>query len=205
VLVATALAGGLRRAPARRFDGSRIGRGAATGRVLSSRDRFAWSRSRRAVVKTRLVRLGGKGLAAAWAHLRYIQRDGVAREGEGGGLYGRDTDLADGKAFLGQAEGDRHQFRFILSAEDGDQYPDLRPLTRRFMAQLEGDLGTRLDWVAADHLDTGHPHSHVMLRGVDDAIERGAWRGTVRGRHMIRMVPIGRPSRSRPKPCSPRR
>ena len=169
VLVATALAGGLRRLSGRRFDGSRIGRGAAAGRVLGARDRFAGSRGRRAIVKTRLVRLGGKGLGAARAHLRYIQRDGVTREGTAGTLYGRGTDVADGKAFLERAGEDRHQFRFILSAEDGDQIADLRPLTRRFMSQMEADLGTRLDWVAADHLDTGHPHTHVMLRGADDA------------------------------------
>ncbi|HTU12123.1 MAG TPA: relaxase/mobilization nuclease RlxS [Allosphingosinicella sp.] len=169
IIVATARAGGLRRWPARHFDGSRIGRGAAMGRVLASRDRFSGLRSRRTVVKARLVRLGGKGMGAARAHLRYIQRDGVSRDGEGGVLYGRDEDLAEGKAFLERCDGDRHQFRFILSAEDGDQYADLRPLVRRFMGQLEADLGTRLDWVAADHLDTGHPHSHVMLRGMDEA------------------------------------
>ncbi|MBD2843500.1 DUF3363 domain-containing protein [Erythrobacter rubeus] len=36
------------------------------------------------------------------------------------------------------------------------------------MAQMEEDLGTKLDWVAVDHFNTGHPHSHIMLRGVDD-------------------------------------
>ena len=36
------------------------------------------------------------------------------------------------------------------------------------MTQMEDDLGTKLDWVAADHRDTGHPHSHIMLRGKDD-------------------------------------
>lgn len=169
VLAASMVAGGLRRAKAGRFDGSRIGRGAAMGRVLGASERLSGARSRRAIVKTRLVRLGGKGLGAARAHLRYIQRDGVTREGAPGALYGRDADVADGKAFLERAGGDRHQFRFILSAEDGDQVADLRPLTRRFMDQMEADLGTRLDWVAADHLDTGHPHTHVMLRGVDDA------------------------------------
>jgi hypothetical protein len=64
-----------------RFDGSRIGRGASMGRLLSSRDRFGGMRARRAVVKTRLVRIGTKGMPAARAHLRYIQRDGVTREG----------------------------------------------------------------------------------------------------------------------------
>lgn len=45
----------------RRFDGSRIGRGASMGRLLSSRDRLGAFRARRAVVKTRLVRIGSKG------------------------------------------------------------------------------------------------------------------------------------------------
>jgi type IV secretory pathway VirD2 relaxase len=168
VLAATALAGGMRRAGGRRFGGSRIGRGAAMARLLGSRDRYAGLRRRRAIIKTRLVRLGGKGLTAARAHLRYIQRDGVQRDGAPGQLYVRDRDPPDGKAFLARADGDRHQFRFIVSAEDGAEYDDLKPLTRRFMAQMEADLGTRLDWVAVDHLDTGHPHTHIMLRGKDD-------------------------------------
>jgi type IV secretory pathway VirD2 relaxase len=33
------------------------------------------------------------------------------------------------------------------------------------MRQMEEDLGTRLDWVAVDHFNTGHPHSHVVVRG----------------------------------------
>lgn len=152
----------------RRFDGSRIGRGASMGRLLSSRDRFGGMRARRAVVKTRLVRIGSKGMPGARAHLRYIQRDGVTREGAPGELYSADHDTADGKVFLQRGDGDRHQFRFIVSAEDGSEYPDLKPFTRRLMAQMEADLGTKLDWVAVDHFNTAHPHTHIMLRGVDD-------------------------------------
>ena len=152
----------------RRFDGSRIGRGASVGRVLHGGDRHAAVRARRVVVKTRLVRLGAKGLSGARAHLRYIQRDGVGVDGTPGGLYSAVDDAADGKAFVERGVGDRHQFRFIVSAEDGDQYPDLKPFVRRLMAQMEEDLGTRLDWVAADHRDTGNPHTHIMLRGKDD-------------------------------------
>ena len=119
-------------------------------------------------LRTRLVRLGGRALAAAKAHLRYIQRDGVTRDGEPGRLYSAAQDDADGKGFLERCGGDRHHFRLIVSAEDGAEYEDLRPLVRRFMARMEEDLGTRLDWVAADHLDTLHPHSHVILRGKDE-------------------------------------
>src|SRR3546814_9468159 len=76
----------------RRFDGSRIGHGASMGRLLSSRDRFGGLRARRAVVKTRLVRIGTKGMPAVRAHLRYIPRDGVPREGTPGELYSADRD-----------------------------------------------------------------------------------------------------------------
>ncbi|KKC23867.1 relaxase/mobilization nuclease RlxS [Sphingomonas sp. SRS2] len=163
VLAASVLAGGNGRRRSTRFDGSRIGRGASRARVAAS-----GPRARRVVVKARLVRLGTKGVAAARAHLRYIQRDGVTREGEPGRLYDAIGDEADGKAFLDRGSEDRHQFRFILSAEDGAEYPDLKPFVRRLMTQMEEDLGTRLDWVAVDHFNTGNPHSHIMLHGVDD-------------------------------------
>jgi type IV secretory pathway VirD2 relaxase len=151
------------------FTGSRAGRGAGVGRLLSRRDRYAAHRQRRVIVKTRIVRLAGKGLDGARAHLRYIQRDGVTREGRPGELYGPASDQVDGKGWLDRQAGDRHQFRFIVSPEDGDQYADLKDLTRRLMARVEADLGTRLDWVAVDHFNTGHPHTHVIVRGKDVA------------------------------------
>lgn len=151
-----------------RFDGSRIGRGSGVGRVLASRDAYAVFRQRRVIVKSHIVKLAGKGMAAARAHLRYIERDGTTREGGRGQLYGADADKGDGKMFLERGEGDRHQFRFIVSAEDGVEYDDLQPLTRRLMARMEEDLGTKLDWVAVDHFNTGYPHTHIVVRGRDD-------------------------------------
>ncbi len=153
------------------FSGTRIGRGAGVGRMLASRGGHAASNRRRVVVKASIVKLAGKGVSAAAAHLRYLQRDGTTREGDRGTLYGRDADAVDGKVFGQRGAGDRHQFRFIVSPEDGDQYEDLKPLTRRLMGRLEEDLGTKLDWVAVDHFNTGHPHTHIVVRGKDD---RGA-------------------------------
>jgi type IV secretory pathway VirD2 relaxase len=167
-VAAAARAGRSARSRGRRFDGSRIGRGAALGRLLSTRDRYAALRMRRAVVKTRLVRLGRNGLSGTRAHLRYLQRDSVTREGLQGRAYSAGEDAAGPRAFLERSAGDRHQFRLIVSAEDGAKYEDLKPLTRRLMAQLEADLGTRLEWVAVDHFDTGRPHTHILLRGVDE-------------------------------------
>ncbi|WP_375188504.1 relaxase/mobilization nuclease RlxS [Sphingobium yanoikuyae] len=171
VLRATNLAGGMAGSGGQRgrFHGNRSGVGVGVGRVLASRDRFAAWRQRRVIVKSRIVRLDrAKGMNAARAHLRYIQRDGVTRDGAPGQLYSADQDKVDGRAFLDRADGDRHQFRFIVSPEDGQHYDDLQSLTRRLMTQMEQDLGTKLDWVAADHFNTGHPHTHVILRGKDE-------------------------------------
>jgi type IV secretory pathway VirD2 relaxase len=167
VLRAAAFAGPPRSGKSQ-FQGSRIARGFGAGKVLAKRDRLSAFRSRRVIIKARIVKMRGTGAKAAALHLRYIQRDGVTREGTPGELYGRDTDQANGKDFLERGKGDRHQFRFIVSAEDAGEYPDLKPFVRKLMARMESDLGTSLDWVAVDHHNTGHPHTHIVLRGRDD-------------------------------------
>src|SRR5262245_33459676 len=124
--------------------------------------------SRRVIVKARYSRITAGDLGAARAHLKYIVRDGVTREGEPGRLYGAASDDIDGKAFLERSEKDPHQFRFVVSADEGAQLADLKPFIRDLMAQMEQDLDTKLDWVAVDHFNTGHPHSHIVIRGRDD-------------------------------------
>ena len=143
-------------------------RGAVASRFASSRNTGRPSyRMRRVVIKTRIVKLAGRGKDAARLHLKYIQRDGVDQDGEPGQLYDAGSDKADGDAFRDRAQGDRHQFRFIVSPEDAEQLEDLPGYTRALMGQMEQDLGTRLEWVAVDHYNTGHPHTHIVLRGVD--------------------------------------
>lgn len=168
VLQAVVLAGGRHRRKRAGFQGNRIGRGAGVGRVLASRDGHAAFRHRNVIIKSRFVRIKGKGLKPSQVHLRYIQRDGVTREGAPGELYSASQDRADGGAFVERSAGDRHQFRFIVSIEDGAEYEDLKPVIRDLMKRMEADLGTRLDWVAVDHFNTGHPHTHIVLRGRDD-------------------------------------
>ncbi len=149
--------------------GVRRGRGAAfvRARTLSGGWRHSAPGMRRVVVKTRYVKDAGKNGRAA-AHLRYIQRDGTSRDGERGQLYSATDDRADGAAFLERGQEDRHQFRFIVSPEDGADVSDLTAYTRDLMRQVEADLGTKLDWVAVNHHNTGHPHVHVIVRGKDD-------------------------------------
>jgi type IV secretory pathway VirD2 relaxase len=126
-------------------------------------------RARRVMVKARVVKLTGpKASGSVQAHLRYLQRDGVTREGEQGRFYSTFSDDADGKAFLERGAGDRHQFRFIVSPEDGASFDTLKSFTRELVAKMEQDLGTTLDWVAVDHFDTGHPHTHLLVRGATE-------------------------------------
>lgn len=154
-------------AASRRYSGYRIGRGNDVLRHGRAGHRFGPT-YRRVVIKTRIVKLRGGGIDAARAHLRYIQRDGVSKEHEPGRLYDAAQDEADGKAFLDRSGGDRHQFRFIVSPEDATELADLKPFVRDLMGAMEKDLGTRLDWVAVDHFNTAHPHTHIVLRGKDD-------------------------------------
>ena len=124
--------------------------------------------SRRVIVKARYTRIVAGDLGAARAHLKYIVRDGVTREAAPGLLYDAVGDDVDGSAFLDRSEKDPHQFRFVVSADDGAQLGDLKPFIRDLMAQMERDLDTSLDWVAVDHFNTGHPHTHIVIRGRDD-------------------------------------
>ena len=76
--------------------------------------------------------------------------------------------MIDGRSFLERGKEDRHQFRFIISPEDGADLSDLKAHTRDLMSQIEADLGTKLDWVAVNHYNTGHPHVHVIVNGRDE-------------------------------------
>src|SRR5712671_3820820 len=160
------------------------GRGAAT--ALSLKDGSAWSRdgsgvrtrARRVAVKARVVKLNPQRGAARGrqfvsakavdAHLRYLERDGVTKDGAKGQVYSAERDVEDGRAFLDRGRDDRHQFRFIVSAENGVELADPRQTTRDLMQQMETDLGTKLDWIAVDHHNTGHPHTHILVRGVTE-------------------------------------
>lgn len=141
-------------------------RGLAQG-AMSASGQFAPG-TRRVIVKARYTPVKAGDLGASRAHLRYIQRDGVTHEGHSGRLYDAAGDDADGQAFIDRSGHDPHQFRFIISAEDSERLVELKPFVRDLMQQMERDLGTRLDWIAVDHFNTGHPHTHVVVRGRDE-------------------------------------
>ncbi len=144
--------------------GSTFGRGRnvfAANRLLGSQ--------RRVVVAARIARHQGRAFRSAplSAHISYLARDGVSRNGERGELFDAATDVADDRGFAERCRDDRHHFRFIISPEDATEMGDLRAFTRDLVKQMEVDLGTRLDWVAVDHWNTDNPHVHLLVRGVD--------------------------------------
>lgn len=153
---------------------SRSGRIIAPGRSTFGRGRVAslrathrlGHRSRQVVVKARVVKHGGRASLAA--HLNYLQRDGVTRDGEKGVLFGAEAEGLDRNEFAARCEDDRHHFRFIVSPEDAERMRDLKGFTRELMTRMEKDLGTRLDWRAVEHWNTDNPHVHIIVRGVGE-------------------------------------
>ena len=143
---------------------SRFGRGRAASLAAS---RLLNNRARSAIVKARVVRRM-RSPGALRAHVSYLQRDGVTRDGAPGKLFDAAGDEADGRAFAERCQGDRHHFRFIVSPDDAGELGSLRSFTRELMDQASRDLGTRLDWVAIDHWNTEHPHVHILVRGRAD-------------------------------------
>lgn len=155
-------AGGLRGAGTKR--GGDFGRGRAASLAAA---RLLNNRARGAMIKARVVRRM-RTPGALRAHIGYLRRDGVTRDGSLGKLFDAAGDDADGRAFVERCDGDRHHFRFIVSPDDAGELESLRSLTRELMDQASRDLGTRLDWVAVDHWNTEHPHIHILVRGRAD-------------------------------------
>ncbi|MDA8347833.1 MAG: DUF3363 domain-containing protein [Pseudomonadota bacterium] len=122
-------------------------------------------------MKVRIVQHARVRPASLKENLDYIERDGVQPDGSPGRLEAAEQEEIDAETFARRIEPDRHHFKIIVSPEDGAQIGDLKSYTRELMAQVERDLGTRLEWVATDHWDTDNPHIHILLRGKDEAGE----------------------------------
>jgi hypothetical protein len=173
---------------------ARTGYRAHFAKGSSTRQPASDTMSRRVVVKMRYVQHGASTGAPLRSHVAYLAREASQRhmtaavetgEERGSGLsktvdylgredvardakapfYDRMATGVDGAAITSGWRGDARHFRMIVSAEDGEAMGDLKPFIRELMVNLETKLGTRLDWIAADHHDTDNPHSHVLIRG----------------------------------------
>jgi len=154
--------------------------GAAGGKRLSHFGRGANAAAKHAVraarqrvaVKARVVRHstspGANVSARLRKHIDYLKRDGVAEGATQGVAFDADRDLTeqDIAAFREALTPDRHHFRFIVSPEHGARL-DLKLYARELVASMEGDLGTKLQWLGVVHYDTDNPHLHLLVRGKD--------------------------------------
>ena len=113
---------------------------------------------RQAVVKPEVSPVGST--RAFTAYMQHAKGPG----GQDAPLYGPGAD--DRLAFAQRAQQDPHQFRLMVSFPE---YPglDRTQVMSLFMEQVERDLRRPLDWVAANHYDTPHPHTHIVIRGTD--------------------------------------
>ncbi len=121
--------------------------------------------ARRSIVKASFSRNRKSG---AWiAHAKYLSRPGAQREFEKGLGFDAAREGIDLVATVRAWErsGDELMWRFIVSPEDAERL-NLRDHVRELVARMEGDLGTRLEWIAIDHHNTDDAHVHLLVRGV---------------------------------------
>ncbi len=130
-----------------------------------------FDRTRRVVVKSRIVRHRGRYRSAqprSPPTSPISKREGVTRDGENACMFDAQSETADENGFADRCRGDRHYFRFIVSPEEGVEMTDLKAFTRDLLADMERDLATRLDWIAVEHWNTNNPHVHLLVRGTAD-------------------------------------
>jgi hypothetical protein len=100
--------------------------------------------------------------------LEYLQH-GKGRDGVDAALYSARDRTLDLQAFAAAAAHDPHQFRIAVSLGQTEHFFALQPFIESLMAQVGHDLRRPIDWLAASHYDTAHPHAHILLRGKDRA------------------------------------
>lgn len=114
------------------------------------------------------------------AHAKYVGFR--SKEANEKGFFSRDEDRADYKAFIERIK--KHpalqhsltvkarKMIFSLRESDYEAYKrsgkDFRHLIRAIFAEYEKRHGLKLDWIANIHNAEGHPHCHVIIKGVSD-------------------------------------
>src|ERR1700676_2360899 len=103
------------------------------------------------------------------AHGTYVARESATQGGRAAeaGFNATDQKLHIATALDNwQSAGDERLFKIIVSPEFADRL-NLQKYARELMRRMERDLGTEIEWVAAVHHNTEHPHVHIAVRGVD--------------------------------------
>lgn len=89
---------------------------------------------------------------------RYLQREGAGKDGERPVLFGDDKEIYKDRMVA-------KNFRIFLSPGKTDISQQV--LTRTFMKKLELQTGYKFTWLAASHYNTAHPHTHILINGLD--------------------------------------
>lgn len=140
-----------------------------SGKVRSAANAGAFRRkplNQRCAVRVTYTRNVVKG---QWkAHGRYVERDAATKSDSIEAGFDQDREHCHMAEVLGgwQKAGDERVWKMIISPEFGERL-DLKKLTRELLANMIRQHGAALEWVAAAHFNTEHPHVHVALRGVD--------------------------------------
>ena len=98
------------------------------------------------------------GMKETEAHLKYITREGVGKDGGSPVTYGEGTlEIEPGKV--------GHQIRCLLLPKGG--VPELRPLVESAVAEMQRHTGKKLNWVAVEHHNAKHPHAHLVAMSAE--------------------------------------
>ena len=94
-------------------------------------------------------------------HMSYLERESASVDGKKPEVF-----TQKGRDIPNQPmENEPRTYRFILSPENGYRL-DMKQFTREFMENYEEASG-KLNWFAAVHYNTAHPHAHIVVRGVN--------------------------------------
>ena len=99
----------------------------------------------------------------------YLMRDGVGKNNEQGlGFNGERNDVDLGKEMSAWQKADDRQYYHLIVSPERSADLDMRQFTKDLMAQMETDLHAKLQWAGIAHYNTHTPHTHVILRGVNE-------------------------------------
>ncbi len=112
-----------------------------------------------------VVKVDTPGATARGIQPGYLQH-GKGRDQTDAALYG--PGAGDPHRFTRQMQADHQRFTLMVSFPEFPQTPqfDRTVFIAHVMRQMERDLGLPLQWMAANHYDTAHPHTHIVMRGV---------------------------------------
>ena len=102
-------------------------------------------------------------------HISYVSRDGCDKDNPGDKtpIYNADGIIEDvKKEFAFKSKKEKRHFRIIISPERNNL--DLTDFTKYIVSEIERSTGYSLRWAAANHYNTDHHHSHLIIRGIDN-------------------------------------